>query len=54
MAEKPTIDWIIAQIEDEEKATKEYERYGFYNIARDEHKHKQLLEKVLAHERGRI
>lgn len=54
MAEKPTIDWIMAQIEDEEKAFKEYEKHGFYNIARDEHKHKQLLEKVLAHERGRI
>jgi hypothetical protein len=54
MSERPTVEWILAQIADEEKAGKEYEKYGFYNIARDEHKHKQLLEKVLAHERGRI
>jgi rubrerythrin len=47
MAEKPTSEWLMEMIRDEEKASKEYDKYGFYNLARDEHRHRQILERVL-------
>ena len=53
MAEKASAEWLMAQIEDEGKAAKEYDKYGFFSIARDEHRHKQILERVLQQEHRR-
>lgn len=33
-------------IKDEKKATKEYKKVGFYNLAKDESKHEKFLMKV--------
>lgn len=40
-------EWLKAMIEDEAKAYDEYVKYGFYEIAKDEARHKKILENVL-------
>jgi hypothetical protein len=52
MQEKPTMEWLNEMIKDEEKGKAEYEKYGFFNIAKDEGRHKEALEKVLRTEFG--
>jgi rubrerythrin len=49
-SEKPTREWLLAQIEDEQKAHDDYSKHGFYNIAKDEARHKKLLERVMEQE----
>lgn len=34
-------------IKDERKAAKEYRKYGFYNLAKDESKHRRILKRKL-------
>ena len=50
MSEKPTREWLLEMIKDEDKASEEYDRYGFFSLARDEGRHKKILERVLQQE----
>jgi rubrerythrin len=50
MAEKPSAEWLAEMIKDEEMAAKEYDKYGLYNLARDEARHRQILERILQQE----
>jgi rubrerythrin len=52
VTEKPTMEWLNEMIKDEEKGKNEYEKYGFFNLAKDEARHKEALEKVLRTEYG--
>ena len=52
-SEKASQEWLEAMIEDEAKAHDEYSKYGFFGIARDEARHKKLLERVLRQEYGK-
>jgi len=44
---KPTKKRLEYLIKDEEKATKEYAKYGFKSLSKDEARHKKFLEKKL-------
>jgi hypothetical protein len=47
MVVRPSDKMLKYFIEDEKKAVKEYKKYGYFNLARDELKHKKFLEKTL-------
>lgn len=53
MSEKPTAEWLADMIKDEDMASKEYDKYGLFSIARDEARHKEMLERILKQEHGR-
>ena len=44
---KPTIKRLKYLIKDEENATKEYKKYGYKGLSRDEARHKNFLQKKL-------
>jgi rubrerythrin len=44
---KPTKKWLKEQIKDEKMASKMYVKYGFPQIAKDERKHRRILERKL-------
>lgn len=44
---KPSKKWLTDQIKDERKAAKMYREHGLPNIAKDETKHRKILEKRL-------
>lgn len=44
---KPSKKKVKYLIKDEKKAAKEYHRYGFHNLEKDERKHKKYLQKKL-------
>jgi hypothetical protein len=41
-------------IKDERKASKEYHKLGFHNLAKDENKHRIFLEKYIKKQRGKF
>jgi hypothetical protein len=45
--EKPSMEWLNEMIKDEEKGKAEYDKYGFFNLARDEQRHREVLQKFL-------
>ena len=47
MKKKLTCKKLKYLIKDEEHATKEYNSYGFKNLAKDEAKHKRFLKKKI-------
>jgi rubrerythrin len=44
---KPTKKWLKEQIKDERQASKMYIKHGFPKIAKDERKHRRILERKL-------
>jgi hypothetical protein len=47
VTEKPSMEWLNEMIKDKEKGKAEYEKYGFFQLARDEHRHRETLQKFL-------
>jgi len=52
MAEQPTVEWFKKMIMDEQQGIDEYTKYGFHNLAKDEARHKEHLERFLRNEEG--
>jgi hypothetical protein len=44
---KPSCKKLKEMIKDEKKASKEYHKYGFHNLAKDESRHKRFLSKKM-------
>lgn len=52
MTREPTRKRIKYLIEDEKKASKEYSKYGFKKLAKDESRHRTFLQKKLSQVKG--
>jgi hypothetical protein len=43
----PTMEWVMEQMDDENKANRMYCEYGFPDIAEDEARHRRILQEFL-------
>lgn len=51
---KPTEKRLKYLIQDEQKASNEYKKYGFKSLSNDEKRHKKFLERKLKDDKKRI